>query len=132
MKHVGYCRSVFSQMLCQFSQILEQTVIQPLLPENAVGYCYQHRKVPLNCFHIFGEGEAFSVYRPPPGDRAIQFAQLTALTGYEAAVGKLARLTVKRREFDAQEAEELDRRLAATAILKRVISIAGEMENAFL
>jgi hypothetical protein len=28
--------SVFPQMLCQFSQILEQSVIRPLLPENAV------------------------------------------------------------------------------------------------
>ena len=35
----------------------------------------------------------------------------SALTGYEAAVGETARLTAERRELDAQEAEELDRRL---------------------
>ena len=35
------------------------------------------------------------------------------LTGYEAAVGETARLTAERRELDAQEAEELNRRLAA-------------------
>ena len=67
----------------------------------------------------------------PLRDRAAQFAPFAALTGYEAAVGETARLTAERRELDAQEAEELDRRLAETAILKRVISIAGEMENAF-
>ena len=65
----------------------------------------------------------------PLRDRAAQFAPFAALTGYEAAVGETARLTAERRELDAQEAEELDCRLAATAILKRVISIAGETEN---
>ncbi|MBQ6598283.1 MAG: hypothetical protein IJH79_12085, partial [Lentisphaeria bacterium] len=51
----------------------------------------------------------------PLRDRAAQFAPFAALTGYEAAVGETARLTVKRREFDAQEAEELDRRLTERA-----------------
>ncbi len=45
-------------------------------------------------------------------DRAAQFAPFAALTGYEAAVGETARLTAERRELDAQEAEELNRRLA--------------------
>lgn len=36
-----------------------------------------------------------------------------ALTGYEAALGETARLSVERRELDAQEAEELNRRLVA-------------------
>ena len=44
-------------------------------------------------------------------DRAAQFAPFAALTGYEAAVGETARLTSERRELDAQEAEELNRRL---------------------
>ena len=46
-------------------------------------------------------------------DRAAQFAPFAALTGYEAAVGETARLTAERRELSPQEAEELDRRLAA-------------------
>ena len=46
-------------------------------------------------------------------DRAAQFAPFAALAGYEAAVGETARLTSERRELDAQEAEELNRRLAA-------------------
>ena len=49
----------------------------------------------------------------PMLDRAAQFAPFAALTGYEAAVGETARLTVRKRELDAQEAEELNRRLAA-------------------
>ena len=49
----------------------------------------------------------------PMLDRAAQFAPFAALTGYEAAVGETARLTAERRELDAQEAEELNRRLAA-------------------
>ena len=44
-------------------------------------------------------------------DRAAQFAPFAALTGYEAAVGETARLTSERCELDAQEAEELNRRL---------------------
>ena len=47
----------------------------------------------------------------PLRDRAAQFAPFAALTGYEAAVGETARLTAERRELDAQEAEELNRRL---------------------
>ena len=46
-------------------------------------------------------------------DRAAQFAPFAALPGPEAAVGAAARLTAERRELDAQEAEELNRRLAA-------------------
>lgn len=46
-------------------------------------------------------------------DRAAQFAPFAALTGYEAALGETARLSVERRELDAQEAEELNRRLVA-------------------
>ena len=46
-------------------------------------------------------------------DRAAQFAPCAALTGYEAAVGETARLTIEKRELDVQEAEELNRRLAA-------------------
>ena len=46
-------------------------------------------------------------------DRAAQFAPFAALTGYEAAIGETARLTAERRELSPQEAEELDRRLAA-------------------
>ena len=49
----------------------------------------------------------------PLRDRAAQFAPFAALTDYEAAVGETARLTAERRELDAQEAEELNRRLAA-------------------
>ena len=49
----------------------------------------------------------------PLRDRAAQFAPFAALTGYKAAVGETARLTAERRELDAQEAEELNRRFAA-------------------
>jgi len=49
----------------------------------------------------------------PLRDRAAQFAPFAALTGYEAAVEETARLTAERRELDPQEAEELNRRLAA-------------------
>ena len=49
----------------------------------------------------------------PLRDRVAQFAPFAALTGYEAAVGETARLTAERRELDAQEAEELNRRLVA-------------------
>ena len=49
----------------------------------------------------------------PMLDRAAQFAPFAALTGYEAVVGEPARLTVEKRELDAQEAEELNRQLAA-------------------
>ena len=45
--------------------------------------------------------------------RATQFAPFAALSGYEAAIGETARLTAERRELDAQEAEELNRCLAA-------------------
>ena len=51
----------------------------------------------------------------PMLDRAAQFAPFAALTGYEAAVGETARLTAERRELDAQEAEELNRRLTERA-----------------
>ena len=51
----------------------------------------------------------------PMLDRAAQFAPFAALTGYEAAVGETARLTSERRELDAQEAEELNRRLTDLA-----------------
>ena len=49
----------------------------------------------------------------PMLDRAAQFAPFAALMGYEAAVVETARLTSERRELSSQEAEELDRRLAA-------------------
>ena len=49
----------------------------------------------------------------PMLDRAAQFTPFAALTGYEAAVGETARLTSERRELSSQEAEELNRRLAA-------------------
>ena len=49
----------------------------------------------------------------PLRDRAAQFAPFAALTGYEAVVGETARLTAVKREPDAQEAEELNRQLAA-------------------
>ena len=48
----------------------------------------------------------------PMHDRAAQFAPFAALAGYGAAVDETARLTVERREPDAREAAELDRRLA--------------------
>ena len=48
----------------------------------------------------------------PMLDRAAQFAPFAALTGYKAAVGETARLTAQKRELDAQEAEELNHRLA--------------------
>ena len=51
----------------------------------------------------------------PLRDRAAQFAPFAALTGYEAAVGETARQTAERRELDAQEAEELNRRLTDLA-----------------
>ena len=51
----------------------------------------------------------------PLRDRAAQFAPFAALTGYEAAVGETARQTAERRELDAQEAAELNRRLTDLA-----------------
>ena len=51
----------------------------------------------------------------PLRDRAAQFAPFAALTGYEAAVGETARQTTERRELDAQEAAELNRRLSDLA-----------------
>ena len=51
----------------------------------------------------------------PLRERAAQFAPFAALTGYEAAVGETARLTAQRRELDAQEAAELNRRLTDLA-----------------
>lgn len=48
-------------------------------------------------------------------DRVAQFAPFAALTGYEAAVGETARQTTERRELDAQEAAELNRRLTELA-----------------
>ena len=51
----------------------------------------------------------------PMLDRAAQLAPFSALTGYEAAVGETARLTAERRELDAQEAAELNRRLTDLA-----------------
>ena len=51
----------------------------------------------------------------PLRDRVTQFAPFAALTGYEAAVGETARLTAEKRELDAQEAEELNRRLTDLA-----------------
>lgn len=51
----------------------------------------------------------------PHRDRAAQFAPFAALTGYEAAVGETARQTTERRELDAQEAAELNRRLTDLA-----------------
>ena len=53
--------------------------------------------------------------RVPLCDRAAQFVPFAALTGCEAAVGETARLTAERRELDAQEAEELNRRLTDLA-----------------
>lgn len=49
----------------------------------------------------------------PLRERAAQFAPFAALMGYEASVGETARLSVERRELDAQEAAELNRRLVA-------------------
>ena len=46
-------------------------------------------------------------------DRTAQFTPVAALTGCEAAVGETARLTAEKRELSSQEAEELNRRLAA-------------------
>lgn len=51
----------------------------------------------------------------PLRERAAQFAPFAALTGYEAAVGETARQTTERRELDAQEAAELNRRLTDLA-----------------
>ena len=48
----------------------------------------------------------------PMRDRAAQFAPFAALSGYGEAVAETARQTTPKRELDAQEAEELDRRLA--------------------
>ena len=53
----------------------------------------------------------------PLRDRAAQFMPFAALTGYEAALGETARLSVERLELDAQEAEELNRRVALIARL---------------
>lgn len=52
----------------------------------------------------------------PLRERAAQFAPFAALTGYEAAVGETARQTTERRELDAQEAAELNRRLASLIV----------------
>ena len=51
----------------------------------------------------------------PLCDRAAQLAPFAALTGYEAAVGETARQTTERRELDAQEDAELNRRLTDLA-----------------
>ena len=51
----------------------------------------------------------------PLRDRAAQLAPFAALTGYEAAVGETARQTTERRELDAQEDAELNRRLTDLA-----------------
>jgi len=44
-------------------------------------------------------------------DRAAQFSPFAALTGYEAVVEEVGRLTEERFEVDEQEAVELNRRL---------------------
>ena len=51
----------------------------------------------------------------PLRNRAAQLAPFAALTGYEAAVGETARQTTERRELDAQEDAELNRRLTDLA-----------------
>ena len=61
----------------------------------------------------------------PRRDRAAQFAPFAALTGYEAAVGETARLTAERRELDAQEAEELNRREIVTNTRDSRFTITG-------
>ena len=61
----------------------------------------------------------------PMHDRAAQFAPFAALTGYEAAVGETARLTAERRELDAQEAEELNRREIVTNTRDSRFTITG-------
>lgn len=43
--------------------------------------------------------------------RAAQFAPFAALTGYEAAIAEIARLTDRRLELGEDEKEELDRKL---------------------
>ena len=50
--------------------------------------------------------------RMPMRDRAAQFAPFSALTDCGAALDETARITVPKRELDAQEADVLDRRLA--------------------
>lgn len=49
----------------------------------------------------------------PVRDRAAQFAPFAALPGYEAALQETARLTTGRRTLSAQEADDLNRSLAA-------------------
>ena len=63
---------------------------------------------------IIGLPHHVSQTRPqmPMRDRAAQFAPFAALAGYGEAVAETARLTEEKRELSAQEAEELDRRLA--------------------
>lgn len=61
----------------------------------------------------------------PLRDRAAQFAPFAALTGYDAAVGETARLTAERRELDAQEAEELNRREIVTNTRDSRFTITG-------
>lgn len=61
------------------------------------------RALMARVFDRFGT-EVISVFPAMP---------FAALTGYEAALGETARLSVERRELDAQEAEELNRRLVA-------------------
>ncbi len=63
---------------------------------------------------IIGLPHHVSRTRPPMPmrDRAAQFAPFAALTGYGETVAETARQTVPKRELDAQETEELDRRLA--------------------
>ena len=63
---------------------------------------------------IIGLAHHVSRNRPPMPmrDRTAQFAPFAALTGYGEAVAETARQTTPKRELDAQEAEELDRRLA--------------------
>ena len=52
----------------------------------------------------------------PMLDRAAQFAPFATLTGCEAAEGETDRVTAERRELDAQEGEERNRRFAARQV----------------
>lgn len=62
-------------------------------------------------------------------DRAAQFSPFAALTGYDAAIKEVARLTDSRIELDANEKEILDQKLREAADKKMLIRITFFRED---
>lgn len=57
-------------------------------------------------------------------NRAAQFAPFAALTGHEAAISEVARLTDMERELSESEAEVLDRKLAYLRSTQETVKIS--------